>query len=100
MVAAPGPHLLLCGPAAAWPGRTVRELERRGLHVHRLSRDPAPASGRDGSCAGGDDTALDRLGVRNGTTAHLLVRPDGYLAYRGGSGFSGLDAYLAAWLPR
>jgi len=97
-IAAPGLHLLLCGPAPAWPAGTVRDLSALGLHVHRLSRDRGGTGGDGGVVAGGDDAALDRLGVRGAATAHLLVRPDGHLAYRGGSELAGLHAYLSAWL--
>ncbi|MCK6210986.1 FAD-dependent monooxygenase [Georgenia sp. EYE_87] len=95
-VGAEGFHLLLCGPPGRWSEAQVRELEGRGLRVHRLSRGPAPAAG-DG---GRDGLVLDRLGVTGTATAHLLVRPDGYVAYRGGSDLAGLRAYLGSWLPR
>ena len=97
-VAARGFHLLLCGPPGRWPEEQLRDLEARGVHVHRLSRGPVPAAGGGGR--DGDGVALDRLGVTGTTTAHLLVRPDGHLAYRGGSDLAGLRAYLSAWLPR
>ncbi|GAA4288728.1 FAD-dependent monooxygenase [Georgenia daeguensis] len=97
-VAARAFHLLLCGPPGRWPEAQVRALEDRDLHVHRLSRGPRPAAGEGGR--DGDAVALDRLGVPGATTAHLLVRPDGHLAYRGGSDLAGLQAYLSTWLPR
>jgi 2-polyprenyl-6-methoxyphenol hydroxylase-like FAD-dependent oxidoreductase len=89
LVAAPGFHVLLCGPPAAWPesaaaalGETAT-LEGQGLlHVHRLDRGTR-----------GHAVALARLGIREEPAA-LLVRPDGHLGYRGGPDLAGLRAHL------
>ncbi|MGH3731556.1 MAG: FAD-dependent monooxygenase, partial [Micromonosporaceae bacterium] len=71
MVATPGWHLLLCGPVDAWPRRAATWIGDRypGLvHVHRLTDL--------------DKTVRRRLGLRPGHAAHVLVRPDGHIAYR------------------
>jgi hypothetical protein len=76
----PGFHLLLCGPSEAWPAG-------------------------DGSTPGGA-LAADFPGlvtvhrVADGSAAHYLVRPDGYVGYRAsGTDLSGLRDYLSRWLP-
>ncbi|WP_197683320.1 aromatic-ring hydroxylase C-terminal domain-containing protein [Jiangella alkaliphila] len=93
---APGFHLLLCGPPGQWPPSAGADLAARYaglLTIHRLSRD------------NGDDVLLDHtgrvsrlLGIGK-TAAHLLVRPDGHLAHRGGTDLTGVEAYLRRWLP-
>ncbi|RYV49680.1 FAD-dependent monooxygenase [Pengzhenrongella frigida] len=93
-VAAPGFHLLLCGPLAAWPDDATAALSeryRRHITVHRLSRDVGPRVLHDPS-----GLVLRRLGLTGTRSAHLLVRPDGYLGYRGGIDVTGLGAHLAA----
>ncbi|WP_407716975.1 aromatic-ring hydroxylase C-terminal domain-containing protein [Jiangella alkaliphila] len=47
---------------------------------------------------------LDHTGIARrilsvgGTAAHLLVRPDGYIGYRGDADLSGVQEYLRRWL--
>ncbi|MFI2369287.1 FAD-dependent monooxygenase [Streptomyces sp. NPDC018833] len=81
VVAGPGYHLLLCGPANAWDrGRISSALEGREafLHVHTSGAN-APWPG----------------------TTHCLVRPDGYIGYLAAGGdLAGLIRYLDQWLPR
>ncbi|GIF66332.1 FAD-binding monooxygenase [Asanoa ishikariensis] len=82
LTAGPGWHLLLCG--SGWP--VDAELARASrLRVHRLDHPTAT-------------TALVRLRV-GGPTA-ILVRPDGYIGYRGGADLLALRAYVGRWLPR
>ena len=79
----PAFHLLLCGPDSAWDQQTLAAMRRtRGdlLRIHQVARDTAA-----------------RWGVRG--TAHLLVRPDGHVAYRReDTDLSGVVALLARWL--
>jgi 2-polyprenyl-6-methoxyphenol hydroxylase-like FAD-dependent oxidoreductase len=93
---APAFHLLLCGPAEVWDQAAVEDLRRRHeplLVVRRL----APADGRTSTAEDLVDTAgvaLSRLRVRG--AAHLVVRPDGHIAYRADDGdVSGAARYLA-----
>jgi 2-polyprenyl-6-methoxyphenol hydroxylase-like FAD-dependent oxidoreductase len=83
VVAAPGWHLLLCGPPEAWTDSDVTALAERYaglLSVHRLAL-AGPLCG-------------------SGHTAHYLVRPDGHVAYRaGGADPAGIAGYLRHWLP-
>jgi len=95
-LAAPGFHLLLTGPADAWPVPLLdAPADRRTeVEVHRLSARPAPGALHDAS---GD--AHRRLGVPTGRPAQYLVRPDGYIAYRdAGTDLDGLRRYLDRWL--
>ncbi len=99
--AAPSYHLLLCGgPTTDWPAQAITALPQRHaslVAVHRLTRDPAPAALHDP-----DGTALRRLGLHPTSqhAAHYLIRPDGHVGYRAsGTDLTGLDAYLAHWLP-
>ncbi|HET6211335.1 MAG TPA: FAD-dependent monooxygenase [Micromonosporaceae bacterium] len=84
MVAAPGFHLLLCGPDSAWPDGVPADIAGRYprfLTVHRVSAVGAPAR-----------LVSDR-------PMQYLVRPDGYLGYRaGGTDLAGLHSYLDRWL--
>ncbi|NUL02346.1 FAD-dependent monooxygenase [Streptomyces lunaelactis] len=78
--AAPGYHLLLCGPHDVWDTGRI-EAATRGrdhlIHVHTLG------------------TKVPWRGI-----THCLVRPDGYIAYRaGGTDLTGLVGYLERWLP-
>ena len=63
------------------------------LSVHRLSRQAIAEVPHDAT-----GMALGRLGVTGGRAAHPLERPDGNVAYRGGSDLTGLGTYLATWL--
>ena len=89
----PGFDLLLCGPAAGFPAAAGAELEDRwaGLvEVHRVSRDNGPNVLYDHT---GD--ASRRMGLRDATVVHYLIRPDGYVGYRGeGNDLAGVHAYL------
>jgi 2-polyprenyl-6-methoxyphenol hydroxylase-like FAD-dependent oxidoreductase len=70
----PGFQLLLYGPADRWPA------------------EPEPVRRYAG---------LVTAHHRAGETAHYLVRPDGYVAYRAaGTDLTGLDRYLSRWLRR
>lgn len=97
-LAAPGYHLLLCGPAPAWPTGPPTELADRHpgwVTVHRLRRDRGPGDLHDA-----DGLALRRLGLRGPEAAHYLVRPDGHIGYGcAGTDLTGLTAYLTRWLP-
>lgn len=85
-------QLVLCGPAESWMHR--EELDERWSPVVRVSR----LSDRPGAGVWTDDShvARRRLGLRAHDTAHYLVRPDGYIAYRArGDDLAGLREYLA-----
>jgi hypothetical protein len=88
LTAAPGWHLLVCGPEPHQRAECIDQLcrNRAGLlAVHHLSAD-GPA-GR-------------RLGVRPDHTALYVIRPDGHIGYRsGGTGWTALADYLDRWLP-
>jgi len=61
--------------------------------VHQLARDAAPGALHDL-----DGQAFARLGVDG--AAQYLARPDGHVGYRtSGTDLSGLERYLALWLP-
>jgi hypothetical protein len=91
----PSFHLLLCGPATGWDDVAVDHLTSRyedQLRVRRLAL-PHPGPGR-GVLVDIDGAARRRLGVRD--TGHLLVRPDGHVAYRQqGTDLTGLACFLA-----
>ena len=90
----PGFHLILCGPSGAWPSDAVSALSGRirdGVAIHELSGDARP-----GVLYDADGTAGTRLGAR-GREMHLLVRPDGYVTYRGGANLSGVGAWLSQY---
>jgi hypothetical protein len=92
-VSAPGFHLLLCGPVAAWPAAGAEFEDRwRGLvTVHRVTRDDFPGALHDHS-----GEVWHRLGLHDTSVVHYLVRPDGHIGYRsGGTDLSGVHAYLA-----
>ena len=97
-VSAPGFHLLLCGPAAAWPatawptaGAEFEDRWRGQVTVHRVTCDDIPGALRDHT-----GEVWRRLGLHNTSVVHYLVRPDGHIGYRsGGTDLSGVHAYLA-----
>jgi 2-polyprenyl-6-methoxyphenol hydroxylase-like FAD-dependent oxidoreductase len=95
-LAAPGFHLLLCGPAGDWHPSQLTALRHRypdTLTVRHLTREATPAALEDL-----DGQVLARLGVDG--TAQYLIRPDGHIGYRcGGDDLAGLQRYLARWLP-
>jgi 2-polyprenyl-6-methoxyphenol hydroxylase-like FAD-dependent oxidoreductase len=95
-LAAPGFHLLLCGPPGDWHPSLVTTLRRRypdTLTVHHLTRTVTPGALRDL-----DGQVFARLGVND--KAQYLIRPDGHVGYRcGGDDLAGLQRYLARWLP-
>jgi len=77
LTAPPGWHVLHCGIESPPPPVGA-------VAVHRL----------DGP---GHEQALRRLRVRPRDSTVLLVRPDGYIGYRGST--AGLQSYLDRWLP-
>jgi 2-polyprenyl-6-methoxyphenol hydroxylase-like FAD-dependent oxidoreductase len=95
-LAAPGFHLLLCGPPGDWqPGQltTLRHRHPDTLTVHHLTREAVPGALHD---LGGQ--VLARLGVND--RAQYLIRPDGHVGYRaGGDDLAGLQRHLTRWLP-
>ncbi len=82
----PAFHLLLCGSPSAWDEPALASMSRQYdalVRVHRVS----PVT----------DAFADHWGVRD--TAHLLIRPDGHLAYRReDTDLSGAVTLLARWL--
>jgi len=96
--AAPGWHLLLCGPLDTWAQQDLTRLRTRYaslMTVHHLTTQPTV-----GELYDPDGAALRRLGLTRRDTAQYLVRPDGYLGYRaGGPDLTGLARYLGRWLP-
>ena len=61
--------------------------------MHHLTRAATPGALHD---VGGQ--VLVRLGIDG--TAQYLIRPDGHIGYRcGGDDLTGLQRYLARWLP-
>ncbi len=98
LVAAPGWHLLLYGPAHAWAATDVTALAQRHagvLTVHHLT-----APGNDDRALDDGGPALRRLGLTPADTALYLVRPDGHVGYRaGGTDLTILSGYFRHWLP-
>lgn len=85
VVATPSFHLLLTGPADAWPTTALGDTHRPTVQVHRLVDLEAEARGR--------------LGLAQDQAAHYLVRPDGHIAYRAaGTNLDGLHNYMDRWL--
>jgi hypothetical protein len=86
--------LLLCGDPASWDAVRVAGLQARfpeTLTTHHLTRSQLPGVLVDES-----GNALATLGVTD--TAHYLVRPDGYIAFRsGGHDLRGVGEYLERW---
>jgi 2-polyprenyl-6-methoxyphenol hydroxylase-like FAD-dependent oxidoreductase len=99
VTAAPGWHLLLCGPRQAWAAADQVEQLRRGrsslLTVHLLSAHHEPGALHDSS-----GRALHRLGLGADAAALYLVRPDGHIGFRSGAqGWTALVGYVNRWLP-
>jgi 2-polyprenyl-6-methoxyphenol hydroxylase-like FAD-dependent oxidoreductase len=96
-LAAPGFHLLLCGPVGDWHPSQLGTLRRRfrdTLAIHHLTPEPATP----GALQDLDGQVLARLGVDG--TAQYLVRPDGHIGYRcGGDDLAQLQRYLTRCLP-
>jgi 2-polyprenyl-6-methoxyphenol hydroxylase-like FAD-dependent oxidoreductase len=96
LVASPGMHLLLCGPADAWDRSQLAVLKERYarlLSIHFLVR-------RTNISAAVDRTSqtLAQLGVGDRNAAQYLVRPDGHIAFRCGStDLAAIERYLALW---
>jgi 2-polyprenyl-6-methoxyphenol hydroxylase-like FAD-dependent oxidoreductase len=92
-VADPGFHLLLCGP---WRDDDLPALarHRRWLHIHRVGRDDGP-----GALADPSGRIARALGATGRADVVVLVRPDGYVAYRGGADLAPVRGYLDTWLP-
>jgi 2-polyprenyl-6-methoxyphenol hydroxylase-like FAD-dependent oxidoreductase len=90
-----GPHLslLLCGDPLAWEDAALARLTERHsglIRLHRLVRQSFPGALVD------EGRALALLGVRD--QAQVLVRPDGYIAFRcGGTNLGALTDYLTRW---
>jgi 2-polyprenyl-6-methoxyphenol hydroxylase-like FAD-dependent oxidoreductase len=97
-VAAPGWHLLLCGPADAWRAPQTARLTGSYtgiLAVHNLGTHDSPGVLHDPH-----GHALHRLGLTSNESAQYLVRPDGHIGYRAsGTDVDGLARYLRRWLP-
>lgn len=90
-------HLLVHGPSDV-RGPDIDDVLSSGrgtVAVHRLSTVAAPHVLHDAS-----GRAHRLLGVSGSRPGHVLVRPDGYVAYRGGGDMSGLREYLDAWLTQ
>lgn len=88
--------LLLCGSAEGWPQAQITDIENRWngvVDIHYLVRQSAPQAMSDSN-----GLAFSRLGIQH--SAHLLVRPDGYVAYQAvGNDVTGLINYLRIWFP-
>ncbi|MFC8257165.1 FAD-dependent monooxygenase [Streptomyces sp. NPDC057291] len=81
LTAAPGYHVLLCGPSDDWESSSVSAAARGRDHLIHIH-------------------TLDTSGLWGPGVTHCLVRPDGYIAYRaGGTDLTGLLNYLDEWLP-
>jgi len=97
-VAAPGWHLLLCGPPNRWAAEDVTRLGDRyaGLiTVHHVN-----AQNTSGALYDPAGQTLRRLGLTPRDTAQYLIRPDQHIGYRaGGTDLDGLARYLRRWLP-
>jgi 2-polyprenyl-6-methoxyphenol hydroxylase-like FAD-dependent oxidoreductase len=96
-LAAPGWHLLQCGPAEPWT-HELEQLRREHLDavtVHHLSTHPGTRTLRDP-----DASALHGLGVNPAQTVTYVIRPDGHIGHRTGTPDSAsLHRYLGRWLP-
>jgi hypothetical protein len=96
--AAPGWHLLLCGPVEAWPAAAVASIADAYpdlVTTHHVRATTAPGAMHDRA-----GRALRRLGLRATDAAAYLVRPDGHIGYRcGGPDLAGVAAYLERWVP-
>ena len=86
-------HLIVHGASEPDGGLAFLDSFADLVTVHRLST-------RAGRHVLHDDTGRAHrvLGVDGRRPGHILVRPDGHVAYRGGGDVTGLHEYLAAWL--
>ncbi|MGY4860001.1 FAD-dependent monooxygenase [Cryobacterium sp. AP23] len=85
-------RMLLCGPAARWSARSVREFSASWGHL--VAVEHRPDAPRSRWSAAPRAAATSR---RNPGTAQYLVRWDGYVGYRaGGTDLAGAAAYLHA----
>ena len=91
----PHVHLLMCGPVSSWaPAEVGAVIDRYAglVTVHRLTREP-----NQGALGDPDGIASSRLGVTD-SPALIVVRPDGYVGFRGGAGaLPGVRTYLTNW---
>lgn len=98
-LAAPGFHLLLCGPIDPWSPTMVDQLCEEFaplLEIHHLAVDVTGAVGAATALADPSGHALGRLGV--GEHAVILVRPDGHIAHRADAvDLTGVRQYLRRW---
>jgi hypothetical protein len=91
LIATPGWHLLRCDKGVEAPA-----VQRPTGYVTTHHLSTAGQFDRDHLSA----IALHRLGLTRDDEAMFLVRPDGYIGYRGASNDrAGLAEYLRLWLP-
>jgi 2-polyprenyl-6-methoxyphenol hydroxylase-like FAD-dependent oxidoreductase len=99
----PGWHLLLCGPTSAWPTPELTRVGERHtdlVTVHHLVTVHPGATGTPGALHDPGGRVRRRLGLAADDNAQYLIRPDGHIGYRAGSGdLAGLHTYLDRWLP-
>jgi len=97
VLAAPGWHLLLCGPTTPLAGDLdPLQTRHRALAVQHLSTHTGPGVLHDP-----DGRALHRLGVQPINVATWLIRPDRQIGYRAGTPDpDALTRYLDRWIPQ
>jgi len=96
-IAAPGWHLLLCGPVDRWAASEITRLTNRYsglLRVHHLTTRDGPDLLYDQR-----GLALRRLGMSAGDSVAYVLRPDGHIGFRaGGTDLTWAARYLGRWL--